>query len=59
VGIEEEEMSWRLTNQELWYENQVATLELEDQQATLTFEKTILDDSGEPGLKTIYERKLT
>jgi len=59
VGIEEEEMSWHLTHQELWYENQVATLELEDQQATLTFEKTILDDSGEPGLKTIYERQLT
>ena len=59
VGIEEEEMSWRLTHQELWYENQVATLELEDQQATLTFEKTILDDSGEPGLRTIYERQLT
>ena len=59
VGIEEEEMSWRLTHQELWYENQVATLQLEDQQATLTFEKTILDDSGEPGLKTIYERQLT
>jgi len=59
VGIEKEEMSWRLTHQELWYENQVATLELEGKQATLTFERAILEDSGEPGLETIYERQHT
>jgi PhoD-like phosphatase len=58
VGIEEEEISWRLVHQELWYENQVATLELEGKQATLTFEKAILDDSGEPGLETIHECEL-
>jgi hypothetical protein len=59
VGIEKEEMSWRLTHQELWHENQVATLELEGKQATLTFERPILEDSGEPGLETIYERQHT
>ena len=59
AGIGEEGMSWQLDHPELWYENQVATLELEGRQATLTFEKAILDDSKEPGLKTIYERKLT
>jgi hypothetical protein len=57
-GIGEEEMSWHLTHQELWYENQVATLKLEGQQAMLTFEKAILDDSAEPNLETIYERQL-
>ncbi len=59
VGIKKEEMSWRLTHQELWHENQAATLELEGKQATLTFERAILEDSGEPGLETIYERQHT
>lgn len=58
-GIGKEEMSRHLTHQELWYENQVATLELEGQQAMLTFEKAILDDSAELSLKTIYERQLS
>ncbi|MDQ3943046.1 MAG: alkaline phosphatase family protein, partial [Actinomycetota bacterium] len=58
VGIGEEGMSWRLTHQELWFENQVATLELEGRRATLTFEKAVLDGSGEPDLEKIYERRL-
>jgi hypothetical protein len=58
VGIGEEGMNWHLTHRELWYENQAATLKLKGQQAMLTFEKAILDSSGEPGLETIYERRL-
>jgi hypothetical protein len=57
-GISEEDMSWRLTHQELWYDNQVANLKLEGRQATLTFEKAVLDGSGEPSLEKIYERRL-
>ncbi len=52
-------MSWRLTHQDPWFENQVATLELEGRQATLTFENAILDDSREPGLEKIYERHIS
>ena len=44
-------MNWRLTHESLWFENQVATLELNGRQATLTFEKAVLDGSGEPGLR--------
>ena len=44
--------------QELWFENQVATLELENQRATLTFEKAVLDHSGKPNLEKIYEHRL-
>ncbi|MDQ4083840.1 MAG: alkaline phosphatase D family protein, partial [Actinomycetota bacterium] len=53
-----EEADWRLTHQELWFENQVGTLELENQRATLTFEKAVLDHSEEPYLEKIYEHRL-
>jgi hypothetical protein len=58
AGIEEEEMSWHLTNDKPWFENHVATLELDGRRATITFERAVLDDSGEPGLRMIYERRL-
>jgi hypothetical protein len=58
AGIGEDGMDWRLTHGELWFENHVATLKLEDRRATVTFEKSTLDDSGEPDLEKIYERRL-
>lgn len=58
AGIGEEKISWRLTHDKLWFENQIATLELEGRQATLTFEKAVLDGSGEPNLGKIYEHRL-
>ncbi|MCA1739538.1 MAG: alkaline phosphatase family protein [Actinobacteria bacterium] len=58
TGIGEEKISWRLTHDKLWFENQIATLKLEGRQATLTFEKAILDSSGEPNLGKIYEHRL-
>jgi hypothetical protein len=59
VGITEEGMSWRLAHQEPWFENHVATLELKGRRATLSFEKAVLDDSGEPALEKIYEHHLS
>jgi hypothetical protein len=58
AGIRDPEMRWRLTHESLWFENQVATLELEGRGATLTFEKAVLDGSGEPKLEKIYEYRL-
>jgi hypothetical protein len=58
AGIRDPEMNWGLTHESLWFENQVATLELNGRQATLTFEKAVLDNSGEPGLEKIYEGRL-
>jgi hypothetical protein len=58
VGVRDPEMRWRLTHEGLWFENQVATLELENQRATLTFEKAVLDHSGKPNLEKIYEHRL-
>jgi hypothetical protein len=58
VGIGEEEVSWGLTHREPWFENHVATLQLEGRRVTLTFEKAVLNGSGEPHLETTYERRL-
>jgi hypothetical protein len=58
AGIGEERLRWRLTHQKPWFENHVATLDLEGRRARLTFEKAVSDGSGEPGLERIYERRL-
>ena len=41
-----------------FFENQIATLELEDQSATITFEKAVLDASKGPALKKLYVHRL-
>jgi hypothetical protein len=58
AGIEEEKLSWRLTHDEPWFENHVATLELDGQRAKITFERAVTDSSGEPSLEKICERRL-
>jgi hypothetical protein len=58
AGIEREEVSWRLTPDEPWFENHVATLELDGRRAKITFEHAVTGDSGEPGLSKIFERRL-
>jgi hypothetical protein len=58
AGIGEEGLAWRLTHGKPWFDNHVATLELRSRQATLTFEKALLDGSGKPNLEKIYEHRL-
>ena len=58
TGIREPEIRWSLAHESLWFENQIASLELNGRQATLTFEKAVLDASGEPSLEKIYEYHL-
>ena len=58
AGVREPDPTWRLTHGEPWFDNHVATLELDGRRAGITFEGAILDASGEPGLEKIYERRL-
>ena len=58
AGISEEEMSWYLTHGEPWFENHVATLELDGRHASITFERAIQDGSGEPALQEIFAHRL-
>ena len=51
-------MDWRLTHEEPFFDNQVATLELDGPEATIAFEGAVLDGSAEPTLRTLYRRRL-
>jgi len=57
-GVKPEDLTWRLTHDEPFFDNQVATLDLDGQAATITFEGTVLDGAGELGLRTLYSRRL-
>jgi hypothetical protein len=58
AGVHKERLSWRLTHDEIWFSNQIATLKLEGRRAKLTFESATLDTSGEPNLQKLYEQDL-
>jgi hypothetical protein len=58
AGVPAEPLTWRMTHDTAFFDNQIATLKLEDRSATITFEKAVLDASKEPTLKKLYERRL-
>ena len=58
AGIPEEPLTWRMTHDAAFFDNQIATLELENRSATITFEKAVLDASKEPALKKLYRHRL-
>ena len=58
AGVEEPAVSWRLTHKKPWFENHVSTLELRGREALLKVEKTTPEDTGEPRLHEILERRL-
>ena len=58
AGVGPEALAWRLTHEDPFFDNQVATLELDGPDATVTFEKAVLDSSGGPALKRLYQRHL-
>jgi len=57
-GVTREPLAWRLTHEATFFDNQVATLELEGRSATVTFEKASLDASKEPTLERLYGCRL-
>jgi hypothetical protein len=59
AGVETPDLTWRLTHEAPWFENHVATLQLDGRRASITFEEAVTDDSGEPGLRRIYASRLT
>ncbi len=58
AGVEAPDMTWHLTHDRPWFSNQVATLELDGQSSRITFEEAVTDDSGEPGLRKVFARRL-
>jgi hypothetical protein len=55
AGLPREHITWRLTHEAAFFDNQIATLELEGRSATITFEKAVLDASQEPTLENLYQ----
>jgi hypothetical protein len=51
-------LNWRLTHESPWYENHVATLQLDGRSARITFEEAVTDDSRDPGLRKLFARRL-
>jgi hypothetical protein len=58
AGVEAPDMTWHLTHDRPWFENQVATMELDGRGASITFEEAVTDGSGDPGLRKIFARRL-
>jgi hypothetical protein len=58
AGVEPPGLTWRLTHDSPWFENHVATLQLDGRSAHITFEEAVNDDSREPGLRKIFAHRL-
>jgi hypothetical protein len=58
AGVPEEPFTWRMTHDAVFFENQIATLELEGRSATITFDKSVLDASKDPALEKLNRHRL-
>jgi hypothetical protein len=58
AGVRPEPLTWRLTHETPFFDNQVATLELDGAGASITFEKAVLDASCEPELEGLHAQRL-
>jgi hypothetical protein len=62
AGVEDPPVRWRYVHDDPWFDNQVATLELDGRRARLRIEKTVPpgDDAGDPALRLeqVFEREL-
>jgi hypothetical protein len=58
AGVPREPISWRMTHDAAFFDNQIAILELEAESATITFEKAVLDPSKRPALERLYRFRL-
>jgi hypothetical protein len=56
--IPREPISWRMTHDAAFFDNQIVTLELDGRSATITYEKAVLDAANEPALEKLYRHRL-
>jgi PhoD-like phosphatase len=57
-GVEDPDIRWRFAGGP-YFDNQIATLSLEDREASLTISKTVHDpEAGGPRLETAFERRI-
>jgi hypothetical protein len=60
AGVRDPDVQWRLAHEKPWFNNQVASLELDGRRATFVLEKAIPPDDGkgEPRLERVFERPI-
>jgi hypothetical protein len=60
AGVRDPDVQWRLAHEKPWFNNQVASLELDGRRATFVLEKAIPPDDGkgEPKLERVFERPI-
>ena len=58
AGVTEPDLRWRLAHREPWFDNHVSSLAIRGRRASLKVEKTTPEDTGEPHLHPILERRL-
>jgi hypothetical protein len=56
-GVEDPDIRWRFAGGP-YFDNQIATLSLEDQEASLTISKTVSDRAKGPRLETAFKRRI-
>ena len=62
AGVGDPSVRWRYAHEDPWFDNQVATLELDDRHARVVLEKTLPpEDSDHPvlQLERVYEQDLS
>jgi hypothetical protein len=58
AGVPDPPVRWRLTHEQPWFDNQVATLALDGERAAFALDKAIPDGGSDPRLERVYERAL-
>jgi YD repeat-containing protein len=58
AGVPDPPVRWRLTHDEPWFDNQVATLELDGDRAAFLLDKAVPDGGEDPRLERVFERPL-
>ena len=58
AGVEDPPVRWRLAGDGPWFDNQVATLEIEGRQLRMRIDKAFSGEDGAPGLESVLDRRL-
>ena len=58
AGVESEPVRWRSIGRSPWFDNQVATLELDGRRMDFRIEKALPDDDGRPVLECVLEHRI-
>ncbi len=58
VGLRHPDMTWKLEHPRPWFDNQVATLDVNGREALLRIERTVPGESETPALEEVFERSL-